>query len=95
MPLQHKLDRDKNFNLTWTFGLDRRKQIFVLFNDCQDMLQDVDEIISQPFPVNWVFNMRLTNMEVGLICIVHIIMMPQFQTLQVECKPLNPNCRVF
>ena len=30
----------------------RRKQIFVLFNDCQDMLQDVDEIISQPFPVN-------------------------------------------
>ena len=33
-----------------------RKQIFVIFNDCQDMLQNVDEIISQPFPVNWVFN---------------------------------------
>ena len=49
----------------------RRKQIFVLFNDCQDMLQNVDEIISQPFPVNWVFNGRLMNIEVGLICIVH------------------------
>ena len=45
----------------------RRKQIFVIFNDCQDMLQIVDEIISWPFPVNRVFNQRLTNFEVGLI----------------------------
>ena len=33
----------------------RRKRIFVIFNDCQYMLQNVDEIISQPFPVNRVF----------------------------------------
>ena len=45
----------------------RRKQIFVIFNDCQDMLQIVDEIISWPFPVNRVFNQRLTNFEVGFI----------------------------
>ena len=45
----------------------RRKQIFVIFNDCQDMLQNVDEIIGQPFPVNQVFNRRLTNFEVGFI----------------------------
>ena len=36
----------------------RRKQIFVIFNDCQDMLKNVDEIIGRPFPVNGVFNQR-------------------------------------
>ena len=45
----------------------RRKQIFVIFNDCQDMLQNVSEIIGQPFPINRVFNWRLTNFEVGFI----------------------------
>ena len=45
----------------------QRKQIFLIFNDFQDMLQNVDEIISWPFPVNWVFNQRLTNIEVGFI----------------------------
>ena len=44
-----------------------RKQIFVIFNDCQDVLQNVDEIIGQPFPINRVFNWRLTNFEVGFI----------------------------
>ena len=34
---------------------------------CQDMLQNVDEIISLPFPINGVFNRRLTNIEVGFI----------------------------
>ena len=29
----------------------RRKQIFVTFNGCQDMLQNVNEIICSPFPV--------------------------------------------
>ena len=29
-----------------------RKLFFVIFNDCQDMLHNVDEIISWPFPVN-------------------------------------------
>ena len=45
-----------------------RKQIFasVILNDCQDMLQNADEIISWPFPVKRVFNQRLTNIEVGL-----------------------------
>ena len=32
-----------------------RKQIFVFFNDCKDRLQNVDEIIHWPFPVNRVF----------------------------------------
>ena len=31
------------------------------------MLQNVDEIMSQPFPVNVVFNLILTNFEVGFI----------------------------
>ena len=29
----------------------RRKQIFVMFNNCLDTLQNVDEIVSLPFPV--------------------------------------------
>ena len=40
---------------------------FVIFNDCQDMLKNVDEIIGRPFPNNGVFNWRLTNFEVGFI----------------------------
>ena len=43
-----------------------RKQIFVISNYCQDMLQINDEIISQSFLVIRVFNLRLTN-EVGFI----------------------------
>ena len=45
-----------------------RKQILVIFNDCQDTLQSVDEIISQLFPVIRVFNQRIAeifNIEVG------------------------------
>ena len=57
---QYKLD--KNFNLTF-----RENSFFAIFNDCQDMLQNVDEIVSRPFPVNWVFNRRLTNFEDGFI----------------------------
>ena len=45
----------------------RRKQIFVILKDSQDMLQNIDEIIGQPFPVNWVFNQKLTNFEIGFI----------------------------
>ena len=47
-------------NTSWTKILSnlRRKQIFVIFNDCQDMLKNVDEIIGRPFPVNGVFNQR-------------------------------------
>ena len=44
-----------------------RKQIFVISNYCQDMLQINDEIISQSFLVIRVFNLRLTNIEVGFI----------------------------
>ena len=44
-----------------------QKQIFLIFNDCQDMLQNVDEIISWAFPVNGVFIRRLTNIEVDFI----------------------------
>ena len=44
-----------------------RRQIFVIFNDCQDMLQNVDEIISLSFPVIRVSNWRLTNIEVGFM----------------------------
>ena len=40
---------------------------FVIFNDCPDMLENVDEFISPPFPVNRVFNWKLTNIEVGFI----------------------------
>ena len=40
-----------------------RKQILDVFNNCQDMLQNVDDITTLPFPVNWVFNQRLTNIE--------------------------------
>ena len=36
---------------------------FVIFNDCQDMLKNVDEIIGRPFPNNGVFNWRLTNLQ--------------------------------
>ena len=39
MLLQCKLDNESNL---------QRKQIFVIFNDCKDMLQNVDEIISRP-----------------------------------------------
>ena len=45
-----------------------RKQILVIFNDCQDTLQSVDEIISQLFPVIRVFNQRIAeifNIKVG------------------------------
>ena len=45
-----------------------RKQIFVIFNDWQDTLQSVDEIISQLFPIIRVFNQRIAeifNIEVG------------------------------
>ena len=45
-----------------------RKQILVIFNDCQDTLQSVDEIISQLFPIIRVFNQRIAeifNIEVG------------------------------
>ena len=45
----------------------KKKQIFVVFNDCQDMLQNFDEIISQPFPITGVFKRRLTNIEVDFI----------------------------
>ena len=38
-------------NLQW-------KLIFAAFNDCQDMLQNFDEIISRPFLSNKVFNQR-------------------------------------
>ena len=62
-----------------------RKQIFVIFNDCQDMLQNVDEIISQPFPVNWVFNQRLTNFEVGFI-LQPILDYNQIARLKVSLK---------
>ena len=31
------------------------------------MLKNVDDIISQPFPVNRVFNRKLTNFDVGFI----------------------------
>ena len=64
------------FYMLWQYKLDnwqkfqsnlRRKQIFVIFYDCKDMLQNVDEIISQPFPFNRVFNGKLTNFEVGFI----------------------------
>ena len=41
----------------------RRKQIFVIFNDCRDMLQNVDQIICWPFPLNRVLNQKLTNIE--------------------------------
>ena len=63
MLLQYKLD--KNFNLT----LEGNRSLLV-FKDCQDMLQNIDEIFRptvEPFPVNRVFNLRLTNIEVGLI----------------------------
>ena len=45
-----------------------RKQISLIFNDCQDMLENVDEIImiSLSFPVIRVFNRRLRDIEVGL-----------------------------
>ena len=42
-------------------------RVFVIFNDCQDMLKNVNEIICWPFPVNWVFNRRLTNFKVEFI----------------------------
>ena len=45
----------------------RRKQIYVIINACQDMLKNVDEIISWPFPVNRVFIRRLTNFKVSFI----------------------------
>ena len=44
MLLHYKLD--KKFN--WTF---KEKQIFVIFKDCQDMLQNVHKIISRSFSV--------------------------------------------
>ena len=56
MPVQYKLDQ--NVNLIFD-----RKQSFVIFNDCKDMLQNFDEIIRQPFPIKGVFNRRLTNIE--------------------------------
>ena len=43
------------------------KRIFAIFNHCQDKLQNLDETISWPFPVNWIFNQRLTEIEVSLI----------------------------
>ena len=39
----------------------RRKQIFVIFNDCQDMLQNIDEIIGQPFPHQLSFQSDIDN----------------------------------
>ena len=33
----------------------------------QNVVENVDEIISLSFPVNWVFTRRLTNIEVGFI----------------------------
>ena len=60
--MQYKQDKTwKNWSDLW------RKQIYEICNDCQDMLQDVDEIISQPFPVNCVFHESLTNIEAGFI----------------------------
>ena len=60
--------KNQIFYMLWQYKLDekfqsnlRRKQIFVIFNDCQNMLKNVDEIISRPYPVNGVFNRRLTN----------------------------------
>ena len=49
---QYKLD--KYFNLT--FEENSSFNFFVIFNDCLDMLQNLDEIISKPFPVNWVLS---------------------------------------
>ena len=40
-----------------------KKQIFIIFNDCQDMLQNVGMIISQSFPVIRVFNWILTKLK--------------------------------
>ena len=59
--------KNQIFYMLWQDKLDKRKQIFVIFNDCQDMLKNVDEIIGRPFPNNGVFNRRLTNFEVGFI----------------------------
>ena len=45
----------------------QRKEIFVIFNDCKDMCQNLDEIVSLPLPVNRVFKLRLENTEIGYI----------------------------
>ena len=61
-----KLDKKIQSNL-------RGKQIFVIFNDCQYMLRNVDEITSLPFPVNWVFIQSLTNIEVAFFLLQQFI----------------------
>ena len=44
----------------------RRKQTFVIFNDCQHMLQNVDKIIISSI-ITGVFKWTLTNIEVCFI----------------------------
>ena len=72
---QYKLDKKNWFNL-W------RKHNFVIFNDCQDMLQNVDEIISPSFPIIGVFNQRLTNIEIGFILGPLFYLIIEFQSLK-------------
>ena len=48
-------------NTSWT------KNLISSFNDCQDTLQNVDDMRSQPFPVKKIFNQRLTNLEIGFV----------------------------
>ena len=42
------------------------KTDFVIFNDCQDMIQNVDVIITPSFSAIRVSNQRLINIKVGL-----------------------------
>ena len=76
--------RIRFFCMLWQAGQkirsNRRKQIFVIFNNCQGMLQNVDEIIGRPFPVNEVFNRRLISFEVDLI------LQPFFYRLLSNCE---------
>ena len=74
-------------NTSWTkFQSNlQRKEILVIFNDCQDMLQNFDEIISQPFPVNRLFNQILTNIEVGFILQPFLIEQLGFMKLVLNC----------
>ena len=71
----------------------QRKQIFVIFNGCQDMLKNVDEIIGRPFPVNKVFNWRLTNFKVSSILQQFFLDYNRIARLKVRSKVVL-NCIV-
>ena len=47
------------------------------------MLKNVDDIISRPFPVNRVFNRKLTNFDIGFI-------LQPFFRLQLNSKASSP-----